>query len=133
MTGNEVLHAGKPRGSDDLLVGRVRLAERDVVADLAEEQVGVLQHEADAGAQIGRIVLAHIDAVDDDLAVRGLVEAGTRRPTVVLPDPTRPMMPTRSPPAILNETFSSAASLEPGYLKMTFSKAMLPFSMRRAT
>ncbi len=52
---------------------------------------------------------------------------------MVLPDPTRPMMPTRSPPAILKETFSSAASLEPGYLNDTFSKAMLPFSMRRAT
>ena len=80
MTGNEVLDAGKPRGGDDLLVGRVRLSERDVVADLAEEQIGVLQHEADAGAQIGRVVLARIDVVDDDLAVRGLVEARNQTP-----------------------------------------------------
>ena len=75
MAGDEALDAGEARGRQHLLVGGVRLAERDVVAQLAEEQIGVLQHEADAGAQIGRVVLAHIDAVDEDAAVLRIVEA----------------------------------------------------------
>ena len=75
MAGDEAFHAGKARGRKDFLVGRGGLAEGDVVANLAEKQVGILQHEADAGAQIGRIVLAGIDVIDADLAVRRLVEA----------------------------------------------------------
>ena len=71
MTGDEAFDAGETRGRENLLVGRGRLAERDVVAQLAEEQVGVLQHEADAGAQIGRVVLAHVDAIDEDLPSSG--------------------------------------------------------------
>ena len=75
VTGDEALDAGEPRRREDLFVGRARPAERDVVAQLAEEQVGVLQHEADAGAQIGRVVLPEVDAVDQDVAVVRIIEA----------------------------------------------------------
>ena len=53
-------------------------------------------------------------AIDKGQAARRRRRLESRRPTVVLPEPMRPMMPTRSPPAILKETLSSAASLEPG-------------------
>ena len=76
MTGDEGFDARKPRSLDDFLVGGFGIAERDVVAQLAEEQIGVLKHEADAGAQVGRIVLSQIDIVDEDLAVVRIVEAG---------------------------------------------------------
>ena len=80
MTGDEGFDARKPRSLDDLLVGGFGIAERDVVAELAEEQIGVLQHEADARAQVGRIVLSQIDIVDQDLSVLRIVEAGYQPP-----------------------------------------------------
>ena len=52
---------------------------------------------------------------------------------MVLPDPMRPMMPTRSPGAILKDTFSSALNWALGYLNVTFSNAKLPLSIVRAT
>ena len=64
MAGDEAFHAGKARGRKDFLVGRGGPAQGDVVANLAEKQVGILQHETDAGAQIGRIVLAGVDIID---------------------------------------------------------------------
>ena len=76
MPGDEALDAGKPRGLEHLGIGRGGPAEGDVVAQLAEEQIGVLQHEADAGAQIRGVVLPDIDAVDQDAAFVGIVEAG---------------------------------------------------------
>ena len=51
---------------------------------------------------------------------------------MVLPDPMRPMIPTRSPGAILNDTFSSAFICALGYLNVTFSNEKLPLSMVRA-
>src|SRR5262249_35270041 len=76
VAGDEALDAGEPRGGQHFLVGRLGPPERDVVAQLAVEQVGVLQDEADARAKIRRVVLANIDAVDEDAALGRLVEAG---------------------------------------------------------
>ena len=42
---------------DDLLLGGVRVAERDVLADRALEQPRVLEHHADVGAEV---VAAHV-------------------------------------------------------------------------
>ena len=64
----------KPRGGKDLLVGGLRFAKRNVVAQLAKEQIGVLHRKADAGAQVGRIVLAGVDAIDQDAAFLGFIE-----------------------------------------------------------
>src|SRR5262245_12000480 len=75
VAGDDVLDAGETRGSDDFLVGRGRFSKRDIVADLAEEKIGVLQHETDAGAQIRRVVLARVNIVDDYFPFGGLVEA----------------------------------------------------------
>jgi len=52
------------RGFPSSVVG---FAQRDVVAQLPKNRIDILQHEPDPGAQIGRIELAHVDAVDEDL------------------------------------------------------------------
>ena len=58
-----------------LFIGRFRLAERDIVTQLSEEQVGVLHRKANAGAQIGGIVLPGIHAVDQNASLLGFVKA----------------------------------------------------------
>ena len=109
MAGDEALDAGKPRRREHFCVGRVGPAKRDVVAQLAEKQIGVLQHEADAGAQIGRVVLADVDAIDQDVAFVRVVETGQQAADRGLArsdaaDDARRVRPG----AILNDTFSSA-------------------------
>ena len=70
----------KPRGLKNLFVGGVRLAERDVVAQFSEEQIGILHRKADPGTQIGRIVLSGVHAIDQDAAFLGFIEAQQQTP-----------------------------------------------------
>src|SRR5687768_11807772 len=65
MVRNEGLDAGQPRRGQDFRIRRARPAERDVVAQLAKEQVRILKHEADSGPQVCRVVLPDIHAVDE--------------------------------------------------------------------
>ena len=65
---------------ENFFVGRFGLAQRDVVAQFSEEQIGILHRETDAGAQIRRIVLPRIDAIDEDAAFLGFVEAEQQTP-----------------------------------------------------
>ena len=74
MARDEVLDAGDARRAQHRLVVGERRAERDVVAHRAMEQEHVLQHAADAAAQVGRVDLAQIGAVDQHRALIGLVE-----------------------------------------------------------
>ena len=83
MAGDEGLDAGQTRRREHFLVGRRRPAERDVVAQLAVEQIGVLQHEADAGAQIGRIVLAQMSM--PSTRMRAFAAARRSRPSAGRP------------------------------------------------
>src|SRR6185437_4637313 len=76
VAGEEGFDAGQARRRQHFLVGRLRPAKRDVVAQLAVEQIGVLQHETDAGTQIGGVVLADVDAVDQDRALARRIESG---------------------------------------------------------
>ena len=91
------------RAQHRLVVGE-RRAERDVVADRAVEQEHVLQHAADVAADVGRVDLAQVGAVDQHRALIRLVRPSTSFSIVVLPEPMRPIRPTRSPGAIANET-----------------------------
>src|SRR3954470_392270 len=75
MAGDEAFHTRKPRSLENLLIRSVRLAERDIVAEFSEEKVGILHGKADAGTQIGGIVLPGIDPVDENATVLGLVKA----------------------------------------------------------
>ena len=53
----------------------VGMPERDVVRDGAAKQQALLEHDADVAAQGVQVQLAHVDAVDQDPAARGIVEA----------------------------------------------------------
>ena len=74
MARDEVLDAGDLGRAQHRLVVGERRAERDVVAHRAVEQEDVLQHAADVAAQVGRIDLAQVGAVDQHRALVGLVE-----------------------------------------------------------
>ena len=74
MARDEVLDPGDARRAQHRLVVRERRAERDIVADRAVEQVHVLKHAANAAAQVSRVDLAQIGAVDQHRALIGLVQ-----------------------------------------------------------
>ena len=50
-------------------------AEADVFGDGAGEEEWVLQDDAEAAAEGGEVLVADVDAVDEDLAVLDVVEA----------------------------------------------------------
>ena len=68
---HEPVDVGRPRRREDLLLGGVRPAVGDVVADRAAEQPGVLQHHADL-RRAGRraVIVGDVDAVEGDPAAR---------------------------------------------------------------
>ncbi len=49
---DEPVDVGRPGRLEDLLLGRLRVAVGDVLADRAAEQPGVLQHHPDVGPQL---------------------------------------------------------------------------------
>ena len=71
---HEPVHERRPRGLEDLVLGRVRSAVGDVVADGALEEPGVLQHHPDLAAQRGPRHRGDVVAVDRDPAGVELVE-----------------------------------------------------------
>lgn len=66
--------AGDARGLADLVVGRVRAAEGDVVADRDRRQLRILQDEADGGVQV--VDLGDRDPAEQDPARARIVEPG---------------------------------------------------------
>src|SRR5512132_603192 len=74
--GSELLDARQPGRFENLLLGRRWKTKRDIVAQPAEEQIDILQNKPDAVAQVCGIVLAQIDAVDQNAALVGIVEPG---------------------------------------------------------
>ena len=62
-------------GALEAFVGDPRGAEADVVGDGAGEEEGVLQDDAEALAQRVEVLLADVDAVDEDAAALDVVEA----------------------------------------------------------
>ena len=65
---------GRARHRDDLLAGGFRPAVRDVLGDAAMEEQRLLQHDADLRPQLLLQGLLEGDAVDENLAVRSVVE-----------------------------------------------------------
>ena len=63
------------RDVGDLLVGRARLGEADVVGDRSREQERVLQHDAELPAVRAQLDAAQVVAVDEHRAVVRVVEA----------------------------------------------------------
>ena len=63
MRRRKILHTGKPGSSKNFFVCCVWSAQCDVVTQLSEEQIRILQDKANSGPQVGRVILAYIDAV----------------------------------------------------------------------
>ena len=61
---DEFLGAGKPRGMHRIGQGQAGAAGDDVVADRAAEQEVLLQHDAEALAQMAQVDLAQIRSVE---------------------------------------------------------------------
>ena len=72
---DELGDAGLLGGAQHRRIVGARRAEHDVVADGAVEQHDVLRHVADVAAQLRRVHLSRLDAVDQDAARRRLVQA----------------------------------------------------------
>ena len=72
---DEVVGLRGPRRRAHLLVGRLGLAEADVLGNRRTEQERVLVHDADVAAQVGELQVAHVLAVDEHRAAAGVVEA----------------------------------------------------------
>ena len=73
---DELVGADRPRGGDDLLAGRARAAEGDVVGDRAGEEEALLRHDPELPPQRLLRDVAEVDAVDRDAALGRVVEAG---------------------------------------------------------
>ena len=71
---HEAVDVGGARGLEDLLLGRVGIAVRDVLADRAAEEPRVLQHHADLRAQLRARDRRDAAPVERDLAPVQLVE-----------------------------------------------------------
>jgi hypothetical protein len=76
MRCRELLYACQAGRFENLLIGRCWKAEGNIVAKLTEDQVDVLENEADPAPQIRRLVLAKIHALNQDAALVRLVETG---------------------------------------------------------
>src|SRR5215813_1165301 len=76
VTRDKAFHAGEARRLQNVLISCGRFSKSDVVPNLAKKEVRILQHEADPGAQIGRIILTYVDIIDADLAVQRFIESG---------------------------------------------------------
>ena len=72
---DELVRMRCARGGDDLLARRLGLAVGDVLGDGAEEEEGLLQHEADVAPVFGEGQRPEVDTVDPDRAFGGVVEA----------------------------------------------------------
>ncbi len=71
---HESIHVRDPGGLVDLLVGGIRIAVPQVVADRAAEQPGVLQHHADVGAELVAREAGDVTPVEGDPTRVELVE-----------------------------------------------------------
>ena len=73
--GDEALQCRAADRLCELGLGRVRAGDQDVGAERVVEEVGVLRHQRDAGAELIEGPLAHIRAVEADRALRRVPEA----------------------------------------------------------
>ncbi len=80
VASDEAFHARKPCRGENLLVGRLRLAERNIIAQFAKKEGCVLHRKSNAGAQIRRIVLARVDAIDQDSSFLSFIETEQEAP-----------------------------------------------------
>ena len=73
---DEVVQIGYKAGGIQFLLGGIFLGVKQVFADGAVEEVAVLGHHADAGAEILKVKIPHVDARDLHTAAKHIVEPG---------------------------------------------------------
>ena len=96
--GDRVVDLGGAGGVLDLVVGRVRPREAQVLAHRGVEQVGLLRDDADRVGQRVEGQLAQVDAVDRaPRPARGRTAARRGSPSDVLPAPVSPTSAVRVP------------------------------------
>jgi len=76
---DEVADVDLVGGVGDFIVGDPGGAHADVLGDVAGEEEGILQDDAEAAAEGEEVLLADVDAVDEDLAKLDVVEAHHER------------------------------------------------------
>ena len=76
---DELVRLREPGRVDELLLRRLRPAEREVLANRRREEEGILRDDADLAAQRAQCHLAYVDAVDLDSALADVVETGDER------------------------------------------------------
>ena len=87
---DELVQLGRLGGGDDLLVGRVGAAERDVRPHRRVEDEGVLEDHAELAPQRLDADVAHVLAVDEHAPGRRVVEAQQQVQQARLAGPRRP-------------------------------------------
>ena len=65
--GNELVGVGQLGGGDDVFIGGVQTAVADVLPDGASKQVGILEHHAQAAAEVLETNLVDVYVVVSDL------------------------------------------------------------------
>jgi hypothetical protein len=80
---------------DDVLKAGVRARVRDVLGDAGRKQRRLLQDERELVAQVGQLVVAQIEAIQEDATGARVIEARRKLTSVVLPDPVKPAIPRR--------------------------------------
>src|SRR6185437_2094052 len=73
--GQEILEIGVALGEADLLVGDGVIVHADVFGYGSSEQVRILQHDAEALAELAQVPLAQVQAVEKDAALLDVIEA----------------------------------------------------------
>jgi hypothetical protein len=86
-------------GRGDCVVARARLSHRDVVADSPVEHGRLLIDPGDRAPQVVDRERADVSAVDCDRAGVGVVEPGSNRASVDLPEPLSPTIASVEPTA----------------------------------
>src|SRR5439155_4694965 len=87
---DELVRVGGVRGSDDLLPARPRRGVRDVLGDAGRKEHRVLKHHRELAAQVVELVIAQVDAVQQDLPRGRVVKAREQADQRGLAGPGRP-------------------------------------------
>ena len=75
LRGDEVVQVGDEAGRVQFLLRGILFGIEQVLADAAVEEIAVLRHHADAGAQIGKVKVAHVGPGDFHAAPKHVIQA----------------------------------------------------------
>ncbi len=89
MERDKIVDAGELASLDEVGIRGAWIGEQQIGFNRPDEKIGILHDQTDSFADFMRMILAQIDAIDEDFAFSRRVESpATNRPKVVLPEPT---------------------------------------------